>query len=172
MLRSIWRGALGGLVSLTVAGAALAQANVNQTPSNYKAPSGAYAFGGAVNLFGLESVTGAECIVGLTATCQLPTPSGGGGGGGTGGAGTDASGTVTVGGTYQTVFAQNSSRKACAIQNTSGAPETVRQGSATLWTIQSYGWFYCAAGGGPNWTTDLIEITSATMGATFSANSQ
>jgi len=76
MLRSIWRGALGAVVWGAMAVGAVAQTNVPQTPSNYKSPSGAYVLGGAVNLFGTDGVSGAECLVGLTATCQLSIGSG------------------------------------------------------------------------------------------------
>ena len=76
MLRSIWRGALGVVVWGAMACAAPAQTNVPQTPSNYKSPSGAYVLGGAVNLFGIDSVSGAECLIGLTPTCQLSIGSG------------------------------------------------------------------------------------------------
>jgi hypothetical protein len=86
---------------------------------------------------------------------------------------TNASSTVTAGGTYQTVFASSTGRRGCLIQNPVGATEllSVRQGGATVWTLPAGGVFSCAAPGGLV-VSDLIEVTAATTGHAFSAASQ
>jgi len=180
MLRSIWRGVLGGLVSLTVAGAALAQANVNQTPSNYKSPSGAYAFGGALNLFGTDSVTGAQCLVGLTATCQVPiTGSFSATVGFVATTATNASSTITTGGAFQSALASNGARKGCLIQNPISATETLyvyfgATGSATTANSITLGpgaAVSCAVGG-LGVATDNVAVEAATTGHAFVEMSQ
>ena len=50
-----------------------AQAQVSQTPATYKGPDGSYAPAGVAQLLGADAITGAPCLVGVTATCQLPS---------------------------------------------------------------------------------------------------
>jgi hypothetical protein len=86
---------------------------------------------------------------------------------------TNASGTVTLGGTYQTVFAASTSRKGCMIQNPTTATEilSVRQAGTAVWTIPIGATLQC---GGPSEliASDLFEITAATTGHAFTAVSQ
>lgn len=85
---------------------------------------------------------------------------------------TNASTTVTLGGTYQTVFTSSGTRHGCLIQNPITATEalSIRQGSSAVWTINAGGSFNCAFPGGV--VTDLIEVTAATTGHAFTAVSQ
>lgn len=87
---------------------------------------------------------------------------------------TDASSTVTSGGTYQTVFASNTSRKGCSIQNPTTATEVlnVRTKSTIVWTVPAGSVFNCSIGGIPGSISDLVEVTAATMGHAFTAASQ
>jgi hypothetical protein len=87
---------------------------------------------------------------------------------------TDASGTVTLGGTYQTVVAASSTRKGCLIQNPSTATEvlSIKVGTmAAPFTVAAGGSFSCAASGGLV-VTDAITLTAATTAHAFSAVSQ
>lgn len=83
---------------------------------------------------------------------------------------TDASGTVTLGGTYQTAIAASSIRKGCLIQNPTTATEvlSVKVGTmAAPFTILAGGTFSCASGSIV--VTDAITITAPTTGHAFSA---
>ena len=84
---------------------------------------------------------------------------------------TDASGTVTLGGTYQTVIASNATRKGCLIQNPTTATEvlSVKVGTmAAPFTIAAGGSLNCGSPGGVI-ATDTITVTAATTGHAFSA---
>ena len=90
---------------------------------------------------------------------------------------TDASGTIASGGVFQTVFALNSSRHGCTIQNPTTATEilyvhadTGTATSANSFTIPAGGTFNCAANGIV--ITDLVSVTGATTGHAFVAKSQ
>jgi hypothetical protein len=88
-------------------------------------------------------------------------------------ASTDASGAVTAGGTYQTVFAANTARKGCLIQNPATATEvlSVKVGAmAAPFTVPIGGSFSCAAGHVV--VTDAITLTAATTSHAFAAVSQ
>jgi hypothetical protein len=82
---------------------------------------------------------------------------------------TDASGTVTLGGTYQTAIAASSIRKGCLIQNPTTAVEAlnVRVGATTVFNLLAGGTFSCASGSIV--VTDAITITAPTTGHAFSA---
>lgn len=86
---------------------------------------------------------------------------------------TNASTTVTAGGTYQTVFASSTTRKGCAIQNPTTATEnlSVRIGGAAVFTLGVGTPFNCASPGGLV-ISDLIEVTATTTGHAFTAVSQ
>jgi hypothetical protein len=91
-----------------------------------------------------------------------------------GAASADASGTVATGGTYQTVFAANSGRRGCLIQNPSTAGETlnVKVGAmANPFTVPIGGSFNCASPGGLV-VTDAIAVMAATTAHAFVAVSQ
>jgi len=87
-----------------------------------------------------------------------------------------ASGTITLGGTFQTLLAANPSRSGCFIQNTSTHTLFIFLGptaSATLTnTIQvaaNGGTFTCASPGGTIVLTDNIAITTSTTADPFVA---
>ena len=89
-------------------------------------------------------------------------------------ASTDASGTVTTAGAYQTVFAANASRKGCLIQNPTTAVEIleVKVGAmASPFTLPIGQTFSCTNPGGLV-ITDAITVTAATTAHAFSAVSQ
>ncbi|MDP3853144.1 hypothetical protein [Phenylobacterium sp.] len=90
---------------------------------------------------------------------------------------TDASSTVTTGGTFQTVFASSASRLGCFIQNPITASETlfVYEGTGTATTAKSINLapgaaFNCNAGGIV--VTGLVQVTAATTAHAFVAKSQ
>jgi hypothetical protein len=87
-------------------------------------------------------------------------------------ASTNGSGTVTTGGTYQTVFAANSSRKGCTVYNPPAATEVlnVRQAGAIVWPISPGGHFNCSSPGIV--VSDLIEVTAATTSHAYTAAQQ
>ncbi len=92
-------------------------------------------------------------------------------------ASTDASGTVTTGGTFQTVFASSGSRKGCTIQNPITATETlfVHANPASATTANSFGLapgatFSCQVG--HIVITDAISVTATTTAHAFAAQSQ
>lgn len=120
---------------------------------------------------GYDSGTSLPCVVGSTSTCQLAVsvksttpaaavPS------------TDASGTVTTGGTYQTILASNTSRKGCTVQNPPTATEVlnIRVGSTTVFYVPVGGTFKCNSSGLV--VSDTIYGTAATSGHAFSADYQ
>lgn len=112
---------------------------------------------------------GAGCTVGATG-CALPitgtvTP-----GSPAAVPSTNASGTVTSGGTYQTVFTSSTSRKGCSVFNPLTATESlsVRVGGAAVYGLSPGAAFGCGASGGTI-ISDLIEVTAATTGHAFTA---
>ena len=92
---------------------------------------------------------------------------------GTPAASTNASTTVTTGGTYQTVFASSATRKGCLIQNPTTATEVlnVRVASLAVFTIAAGNTFNCASPSGLV-ISDLVEVTAATTSHAFTAVSQ
>lgn len=87
---------------------------------------------------------------------------------------TDNSGTITTGGSYQSVLASNANRKGCLIQNPSTATEVLNVKVGTMaspFTVAVGGTFNCAGPGGLV-VTDTITATAATTGHAFSAVSQ
>lgn len=86
---------------------------------------------------------------------------------------TNASTTVTTGGTYQTVVAASTSRKGCTIQNPTTATEilNVRVKATAVFTIPIGGSFNCGAPGNLV-ISDLIEVTATTTGHAFTATYQ
>jgi len=90
---------------------------------------------------------------------------------------TDASGTVTAGGTFQIVFAQNVARRDCAIENPTTATEAlyVHADAGSPTTANS---FSLAPGSTLNCqaygilTPDQVQVTAATTGHAFVAKSQ
>lgn len=87
---------------------------------------------------------------------------------------TDASFTVTLGGTYQTVLAASATRKSCTFQNPSTATEVVtfKVGTqATAYTISAGQSFSCATTNGLV-VTDAITATAATTSHAVAGNSQ
>ena len=96
---------------------------------------------------------------------------------------TPIGGTVTTGGTYQQVLAQNLARFGCAIQNQSSGTEFFYLGSTAnansagtsagasgVSEVSPLGWFYCASSG--DVAGDAVQVTSATMGAQFAGDAQ
>lgn len=86
---------------------------------------------------------------------------------------TNASSTVTAGGTYQTLFAASTTRKGCLIQNPTTATEVlnVRLAGAAVFTLPAGATFNCAAPSGVV-ASDLVEVTAATTAHAFTAVSQ
>lgn len=87
---------------------------------------------------------------------------------------TDASFTVTTGGSYQTVLAANATRKACLFQNPTTATEVVtfKAGTqATAYTIAPGATFSCATTNGLV-LTDAITATAATTSHAVAGSSQ
>lgn len=86
---------------------------------------------------------------------------------------TNASTTVTAGGTYQTVFLGSTSRKGCSIQNPTTASEilSVRVKSTAVFTLTAGSVFQCGSPGDIV-ISDLIEVTATTTGHAFTAVSQ
>jgi hypothetical protein len=88
---------------------------------------------------------------------------------------TEASGTVTTGGAFQTVFSSNSSRTNCFVMNPTSATEPlyVHWTSATATTANSAtlgpGSSFTCAGGGVV-VTGAIQVTAATTAHAFVAN--
>lgn len=93
-------------------------------------------------------------------------------------ASTDASSTVTVGGTFQTVFALSTTRKGCFIENPTTATEALyvavgTSPAAATTNAASLGpgsSFTCANGNIV--ISDLIAVTATTNGHAFIAKSQ
>lgn len=88
-------------------------------------------------------------------------------------ASTDISGTVTAGGTYQTVLASNVSRKGCLLQNPTTATEVLNVKVGTManpYTIAAGSTFSC--NNGPLVVTDTITATAVTTGHVFVGTSQ
>lgn len=118
------------------------------------------------------------CSYGLT-TCFVQFGSTGPSGGTvntlpTGVTSTDASFTVTLGGTYQTVLAASATRKACLFQNPSTATEVVnfKVGTqATAYTVSPGQTFSCAIANGLV-VTDAITATAATTTHPVAGSSQ
>jgi phosphate-selective porin len=84
---------------------------------------------------------------------------------------TQSPGTITTGGTFQQVFAANSSRTACGIQNTSNHTGYVYWFSGTATTANALEIapgqpFYCQGPGGSVVKT-AIQYTTSTTGDTF-----
>ena len=108
----------------------------------------------------------------VTAATPLPvalTPSALGGA-----VSTDASGAVTTGGTYQTVFASNPGRKGCLIQTPTSATEVLNVKVGTMaapFTLPVGQTFSCTNPGGLV-ITDAISVTAATTSHAFAAVSQ
>lgn len=108
----------------------------------------------------------------VTATTPLPvtvTPSSL-----SGATSSDASGAVTSGGAYQSVFAANTARKGCLIQNPSTATEvlSVKVGAmSSPFTVPVGGTFSWRSAGGLV-VTDAITVTAATTAHAFAAISQ
>lgn len=95
-------------------------------------------------------------------------------GGSSGSTSTDISGTVTLGGTYQTALAANTARKGCLIQNPTTATEilSVKVGTmATAYSLPIGATFSCASAGGLI-VTDAITLTAATTSHAFAGVSQ
>jgi len=85
----------------------------------------------------------------------------------------DISGTVTLGGTYQTVLASNSSRKGCLIQNPTTATEVLSVKVGTMaqpYTLAAGAAFSC--NNGPVVVTDTITLTAATTSHAFAGTAQ
>lgn len=87
--------------------------------------------------------------------------------------GYDIGGTVTLGGTYQTVAAQNSSRLNCTIQNPSGATEVlnVKFGNQTQPYVLGAGQSISSNNGVVN-NTSAITVTAATTSHAFAGTCQ
>lgn len=86
---------------------------------------------------------------------------------------TDISGTVTSGGTYQTVAAANSLRKNCTVQNPTMATEALNVKFGTMaqpYTL-SPGQSISTNSGGTT-ATDAITVTAATTSHAFSGTCQ
>lgn len=104
----------------------------------------------------------------------LPTTGGGGGGGNTPYAPADGSGTITTGGTFQQVFAQNLTRVGCFIQNPTSATEPLfihwttasptTNNSASLGPGSSF-----SCGGNNTVVTGAIQVTATTTAHAFIA---
>lgn len=95
-------------------------------------------------------------------------------GGSSGSTSTDISGTVTLGGTYQTALAANTARKGCLIQNPTTATEilSVKVGTmATAYSLPIGATFSCTSAGGLI-VTDAITLTAATTSHAFAGVSQ
>lgn len=86
---------------------------------------------------------------------------------------TNASSTVTTGGTYQTVFAASTTRRGCTIQNPTTATEilSVRVKSVAVFTLPIGATFQCGSPSGVV-ISDLIEVTATTTAHAFTAVSQ
>lgn len=87
------------------------------------------------------------------------------------------SGTITTGGTFQTLLAVNSNRKGCLIQNPAAASETlfVFVGSGIASTAKSFALsagsaFSCFAGNIV--ISDVIQVEAATTSHTFTETDQ
>jgi hypothetical protein len=105
--------------------------------------------------------------------CISGCGAGGGAVGPTNAASTDISGTVTVGGTYQTAAAASTTRLNCTIQNPSSATESLKIKLGTM--AQPY-----EIGAGQSWSAlngvvvgrEIITLTAATAGHAFAGNCQ
>ncbi|HWE98839.1 MAG TPA: hypothetical protein VG248_03495 [Caulobacteraceae bacterium] len=110
-----------------------------------------------------------------SSTCALPGTNGSGGtGGNTAVTPTDAAGTIATGGTFQTVFASNSSRTNCLIANPITATETlfVHYTAASATTSNSIGLAAGAAftcNGSGVVVTGAIQVEATTTGHAFVA---
>lgn len=87
---------------------------------------------------------------------------------------TDISGTVTTGGSYQTILTASTSRKGCAVQNTSALSEPllVKVGTmAAPFQLTAGAVFNCAGPGGTI-LSGAITVSAATTGHAFSGTAQ
>jgi hypothetical protein len=87
---------------------------------------------------------------------------------------TNNSGTITTGGSFQTVAALNSSRKGCAVQNPVSATENLMVNFGTLGSATVSNSFSLAPGGAINCSNangtvleDAINVEAATTGHAF-----
>lgn len=87
-------------------------------------------------------------------------------------ASTQAAGTITLGGTFQTALAASATRKGCLVQNTSTHTMTVYVGllasatSTNAFQVVPGGTFSCAAQAGIV-VSDAINVTTSTTADTF-----
>lgn len=127
-----------------------------------------------VQNIGTDSGSGLPCIVGSAPTCAMSvTGAGGGAAGPLGSTSTDRSGTVTLGGTYQTTLTANASRVGCLYQNPTTATEILKIKVGTMaspFEIAAGGSFSC--GQGSMVVTDAITVTAATTAHAFIGVSQ
>lgn len=92
---------------------------------------------------------------------------------------TDASTTITAGGTYQSAFGSNTNRHGCFIQNPTTATEvlyvyfgpTASASNSHAVTLTAGAWVNCQ-GTGNTVLTDNIAVNAATTGHAFVAYSQ
>jgi len=88
----------------------------------------------------------------------------------------ETTGTITAGGTFQTLYAANSGRRGCLVQNTASEVLYVFVGGGAASTnssfqIQPGGTFSCALTNGQV-VTDAIQITTPTTGSRYVASVQ
>jgi hypothetical protein len=117
----------------------------------------------AVEPIGYTAPDGVNAVA-VTAATPLPVASNGAAAATT----TDASGTVTLGGTYQTLQAATAARKGCTVQNPITATEALSvKVNATVYTLAPGMSLNCQAGGIV--VTDQIQVTATTTAHAFSA---
>lgn len=143
-----------GFIAVYAASASNGVVVVSQTGPGYAVGGGAAGGGGGSNVTTVAGSTTATTPTGATSS--------------------DIGGTVTTGGSYQTVLAASATRKGCLIQNPPTATEvlSIKVGTMTAPFVVPIGnSFSCAAGGGIV-VTDGITLTAATTGHAFTGVSQ
>lgn len=113
----------------------------------------------------------------VSATNPLPTSVGGASG--TASPSTNRSGTVTTGGSFQSVLAASTTRKGCLIENPTTATEPLlvyigtsgaSQATGTSYTLPPGGTFSCASGNLV--ISDAISVSATTTGHAFTETDQ
>lgn len=118
---------------------------------------------------GVLTVQGDPSATPVPITCTSGCTGGGGTVSPAVGPSTDISGTVTLGGTYQTVAASSATRKSCTIQNPTTATEVL---NVKLGTMASPYTLAIGASFNSGYGSDAITLTAATTSHGFAGTCQ
>lgn len=128
-------------------------------------------FNNSQGIISVDNTAGTACVVGTTSTCMVPIVPWGVLSAST----TRSSGNIAASNVFQSVLTASTTRLGCMVSNTSTAAMTIDVGtspaSATAVALPAGAKFNCATQAGLV-INDQINLTSATVGATYSVWSQ